>query len=141
MFEQTLARDSTGLKYEKCWQAIGWFMVLVVIWLSLTPKPPQLPSFFGWDKAQHVTAYAGLMYWFGMCFVRHWHWPVFMLALGIGLEFVQGATGLRSNDPYDILANMIGVVVGLFLADTPMGQWLVFVDRLFANQFGLPDES
>lgn len=125
---------ATGLRYKKCWQGIAWVMVLIVVWLSLTPKPPQLPSFFGWDKAHHVTAYLGLMYWFGVSFVRHWRWPFFLVVMGIGLEIVQGATGLRSNDPYDMLANMIGVVTGLFILDTPMGLWLAAVDKFLAEK-------
>ena len=134
MPQQTTTNLNTGLKYQKLWQAIGWTMVLIVIWLSLTPRPPQLPSFFGWDKAHHVTAYAGLMYWFGVSFHRHWRWPVFLLFMGGGLEILQGLSGLRSNDPYDMLANMIGVVVGLFLIDTHLGGWLRIVDRMLAER-------
>ena len=128
---------STGLKYEKFWQAIGWLMVAIVVWLSVTPSPPQMPSFFGWDKAQHVTAYAGLMYWFGVSHIYRWRWPIFMATLGIGLEIVQGVSGLRSYDPYDMLANFIGVVIGLFIMDTRIGRWLAVVDHFLADRLSL----
>ena len=137
MKQPTLTVSSTGLHYEKYWQAVAWLMVFTVVWLSLTPKPPQLPSFFGWDKAQHVTAYAGLMYWFGVSFVRRWRWPVFLICLGVGLEILQGVSGLRSNDPYDMLANIIGVVTGLFVIDTPIGHWLSAVDLYLHRRFGI----
>jgi VanZ family protein len=123
----------TGLRYVNYWQAIGWIMVLIVIWLSLTPKPPQLPGFFAWDKAQHMLAYASLMYWFGVSHPRHWRWPAFIVSLGIGLEIVQGFTGYRSYDPNDMLANTLGVVVGLFIIQTPLGGWLAAVDRFLAE--------
>ena len=55
------AHTSTGLRYERHWQAAGWVMVLIVIGLSLMPKPPQMPSILGWDKAQHMLAYGSLM--------------------------------------------------------------------------------
>jgi hypothetical protein len=126
---------STNLKYEIYWQIIGWILVMIILWLSLTPKPVQLPDIFGWDKGQHMMAYGTLMYWFGMCHVRHWRWPLFLACLGIGLEFVQGWSGLRSFDAYDMLANFIGVVIGLFVIDTPMGSWLSVVDRFLASQF------
>ena len=47
MTQQTATKPTTGLRYEKYWQAIGWTMVLIVVWLSLMPSPPQLPSFLG----------------------------------------------------------------------------------------------
>ena len=141
MTYQTATQNHTGLHYEKYWQRIAWLMVLFVVWLSLTPSPPQMPSFFGWDKAQHITAYAGLMYWFGVSFVRHWRWPVFLLGLGIGLEIIQGVGGLRTNDPYDMLANTIGVVTGLFVIDTPLGGWLRVVDRILVDRFPLDEKS
>jgi VanZ family protein len=138
MINTTTVDYFTGLRYVKYWQAIGWIMVLIVIWLSLTPKPPQLPGFFGWDKAQHILAYASLMYWFGVSHPRHWRWPVFIASLGIVLELLQGLTGFRTNDPYDILANTIGVVVGLFIIDTPLGGWLAVVDRMLAEHLQFP---
>ena len=125
---------STGLRYERHWQAAGWVMVLIVIWLSLMPKPPQMPSILGWDKAQHMLAYGSLMYWFGMCHVRHWRWPAFLLALGLGLEFIQGASGYRSFDPYDMIANTLGVGVGLLMLRTAMAQWLSMVDGYIASK-------
>ena len=134
MTNETVPSSLTGLRYEPIWRAIGWILVGVVVWLSLTPQPPQLPSFLGWDKAQHILAYAVLMYWFWLCYQHHWRWPVFFVALGIGLEILQGMGGLRSFDPYDMLANTIGVGIGLFLLKTPMGQWLSVVDRLLAER-------
>jgi VanZ family protein len=115
------------LRFEKTWQALGWIMVAIVIWLSLTPKPPQPPSFLGWDKAQHFAAYGCLMAWFSMSFTRHWRWPLFLISLGIALEFLQQMTG-RSFDAMDMVANTIGVGIGLGLAQTPLGLALRLVD-------------
>lgn len=30
---------------------------LIILWLSLTPSPPQLPGVFGWDKLLHAGSY------------------------------------------------------------------------------------
>ena len=35
---------------------LAWIATLV--WLSLTPSPPQMPGVLGWDKLQHCGAYA-----------------------------------------------------------------------------------
>ncbi len=121
------------LRFGKTWQGLGWAMVACVVWLSLTPQPPQPPSFLAWDKAQHFVAYGGLMAWFGMAFFRHWRWPVFLIGLGIGLEFLQGLGGIRSFDPFDMVANSIGVGLGIALIKTPFGQSLAAIDALLAQ--------
>ena len=112
-------------------------MVIIVIWLSLTPKPPQPPSILGWDKAQHLLAYSSLMAWFAMSFVRHWRWPVFLLGLGIGLECLQGISGFRRFDIFDIAANSAGVCLGIALAKTRLGQTLTVIDTLLIKRMAL----
>jgi hypothetical protein len=125
------------LRFKKIWQAVGWVMVAIVVWLSLTPKPPELPSFLGWDKAQHFAAYGCLMLWFGMSFTRHWRWPLFLISLGVGLEFLQALTG-RSFDPMDMVANTIGVGIGLGLAHITAGLALAMVDAQMSKLIGNP---
>ena len=135
----TPANDlSRRLKYKKTWQAVGWMMVVIVVWLSLTPRPPQPPSFLGWDKAQHFVAYGGLMVWYGMSFARHWRWPLFLVCLGVALEFLQGLGGVRSLDPMDMVANTLGVGIGLILVATPLGQSLAMADALLAQRLNRP---
>jgi hypothetical protein len=104
-------------------------MVFAVAWLSLTPHPPEPPAFLVWDKAQHALAYACLMVWFRLAFAKRWRWPAFLLGLGIGLEFLQGLGGARTLDPSDMIANAVGVGLGLMLAATPLGKLLAMVDR------------
>ena len=112
---------------HRFWQVIGWCLVAVVAWLSLTPSPPEPPSLLEWDKAQHAVAYAVLMLWFRQAFTRHWRWPLFLVVLGIGLELGQGFTELRMLEPLDMLANAVGVGIGLALARTPLGAMLAAV--------------
>jgi len=112
-------------------------MVAVVCWFTLTPAPPQPPSFLIWDKAQHLVAYTGLMYWFGQAFMRHWRWPLVLILLGIGLEFLQNLTG-RHFDPFDMLANSLGVVLGLILSLIPLLAPLYRVDGLLGRWWYAP---
>jgi hypothetical protein len=106
-------------------------MVAVVVWLSLMPDrlQPTTP-WLGWDKTQHALAYASLMYWFRQAFVPRWRWPVFLLFLGVGLEILQGVGGVRTFDPADMIANGLGVCLGLALGYTPLGRLLSKVDAL-----------
>ena len=67
------------------------------------------------DKLGHLLAYGLLMFWFcqlyrsGKARLAH---AVAFLAIGVGLEFLQGISGLREDDLVDMLANALGVAAG-----------------------------
>lgn len=124
----------TDLHFASVWQATGWGMVVAVIWLSLTPNPPHPPAMLTWDKAHHLLAYTALMFWFAQSFARHWRWPVFLCGLGFTLEVLQGLGGVRSFDLFDLVANVLGVTLGLVLAMTPLGRVLLALDRGLATR-------
>lgn len=109
-------------------------MVATVIVLSLLPTLPQAPSLLGWDKAQHFIAYAVLTFWFCLSYSRHWRWPAFFIGLGTVLEALQGLTGLRTADAFDLAANSIGVAIGLSLAFTPLYISLRLLDGFISRR-------
>ena len=120
------------LRWRLVWQLIAWLGVVLLSYLSLIPAPPELPGPLAWDKLQHTLVYAFLMIWFRQAFQPHWRWPVFLLTLGIALEFMQGWSGHRFTELSDILANTLGVGVGLYLAiATPVGRSLIWLEKLF----------
>jgi VanZ family protein len=121
------------LTLPRLWQAIAWLMVVFVITVTLMPKPPPAPGFLDWDKAQHFTAYAGLMWWFSQAFISTARWAIVLVLLGIGLEFIQGWSGYRHFEYADALANSLGVGGGLFLATTPAGRVIPWIDGLFSR--------
>jgi len=94
--------------------ALGWGWAATIVWLSLTPSPPQVDVQFG-DKIGHFGAYGLLMLWFCLLYssasTRTRHAAAF-IAMGIGLEFVQGWLGYRTFDVMDMAANTIGVLLG-----------------------------
>ena len=93
--------------------AIGWAAVAVVIYLSLTPAPPD-SGIDGGDKLGHFLAYAGLTYWFGQFYFHSTRaaYALGFFAMGIALEFAQGALGYRSMELADMAANTLGVAAG-----------------------------
>ena len=104
---------------------IGWMVggvgLAVLTWASLIPLDPgSLPSQH--DKLAHLAAYGTLGAWFGT-FAPSRRWPLVWMGLGlfgVGIEFVQGQTGYRSFDTHDILANWIGVSLGMAALAAPL---------------------
>lgn len=88
-----------------------WACLLGVVVLSLTPVqqlPPQVLNL--WDKAQHAGGFAVLT------LLGLWAYPqravallAAMLALGVGIEVAQSATGWRYGDVADWVADAVGV--------------------------------
>jgi VanZ family protein len=94
--------------------AVGWAYIAGIIWLSLTPSPPTA-GFEASDKAAHFLAYGLLMLWFTLLYskrVSRLAYAIGFMAMGIGLEFVQGALQYRTYEMFDILADAIGVLLG-----------------------------
>src|SRR5450631_660508 len=103
---------------QRFWRGVGWFGVALLLYLSLTPNPPEIPLEQG-DKLGHALAYAVLMYWWAQLLVttRQRLWlAVALVGLGIALEYVQGWTGWRTFDYFDMLADAVGVAIGWVLA-------------------------
>jgi VanZ family protein len=93
---------------------LGWAWVAGIVWLSLTPSPPKV-DFAQSDKLGHFLAYGSLMLWF--CFLyaaakTRIAYAAGFVAMGIGLEFIQGMLGYRTFEVLDMLANTIGVLLG-----------------------------
>ena len=93
--------------------ALGWAGVAAVIYLSLTPAPPRI-DLTGGDKLGHLLAYAALTYWFCQFYFHkaRLYYALGFVAMGIALEFAQGATGYRSFEVADMAANALGVAAG-----------------------------
>ena len=93
---------------------LGWGWAAAIVWLSLTPSPPQVDVGYG-DKLGHLGAYGLLMFWFALLYLS---WPIRVrymigfIAMGVGLEFLQGTLGHRTFDVVDMLANGTGVLLG-----------------------------
>jgi VanZ family protein len=119
------------LGYRRAWLAGGWLLVGLVIFLSLTPHPPEPFTFSNVDKFEHTLAYASLALWFGQIYLSarsRMMAAVLLVGLGIGLEFVQRWTGFRYFDVWDMVAGSIGVLIGFLLARTALGRLFVFIE-------------
>jgi VanZ family protein len=93
------------------WVTGGWVVLAGIVYLSVTPSPPSA-DFESSDKIGHLLAYGVLMLWFSLLYAQRRLLAAAFIALGIALEFVQGALGYRSYEVADMLANALGVLLG-----------------------------
>ena len=112
------------LRYYLIWQAVGLTLIALVIYLSLTAKPPSVPGFDlpGADKLGHLLAYFLLMGWHVQIYHRRAiriGLAVGFIMMGIVLEFAQGQGGMRMFEWFDALANSLGVIIAWSLARRP----------------------
>jgi VanZ family protein len=94
--------------------AAGWGWAAAIVWLSLTPSPPQLDVVHS-DKLAHFAAYGVLMFWFCQLYARRnvrIAYAAGFFVMGIVLELVQGQLGYRDYELLDMAANAVGVSLG-----------------------------
>ena len=94
--------------------ALGWTWAAAIVWLSLTPSPPKV-DFQQSDKVGHFLVYGLLMAWFCLLYRKtsfRFAYGIAFIAMGVGLEFIQGMLGYRTYEVFDMLANTIGVLLG-----------------------------
>ena len=123
------------LKLRPLWVALGWLLVLFVIYVSITPDPVQLPVAEG-DKFGHVLAYATLMSWFANLYelpARRVQFAIGFIALGVALEFVQRWSGYRSFEVADMAAGATGVALGWLVAPPRIPNYLQGMVKLLQS--------
>ena len=117
--------------YRRTWLAGGWLLVGLIVYLSLTPHPPQPISFDHVDKLEHGFAYALLSLWFCQLYLSErsrMTVVVALIGLGVGIEFLQGWSGYRYFDVWDMVANSIGALLGFILMRTPLGRLFISLE-------------
>jgi VanZ family protein len=118
---------------RRAWLILGWALVALIIYLSLTPVPIQVSMELG-DKYEHLLAYAVLMFWFANLYERtapRVKLAIGFVAMGIALEFVQRWTGYRSFEVADMAAGAAGVAAGWIVAPPRVPSCVARLERLF----------
>jgi len=131
-FNTFFEKQRLCLHYLWFWRIIGFILISVVVWLSLTPKLPQVGSLFSYDKLGHFLAYAILMSWFAQLHLpsKHLRLALYLIFLGIFLEYLQSLSAVRTPDLIDAIANSLGVLMGWVLMQTPLQRTLFFIDTI-----------
>ena len=99
-----------------------WFPLALVFvsWQALMPSDEVWVS-TGWDKANHILAFTGLLLLLDQGYPRWSLWPskcLLMMAYGLLLELLQGFVFDREASLLDLLADALGLM--LYVAFKPL---------------------
>lgn len=103
------------------WRVATLVLAVAVVALALLPLSLHGPS-LGWDKANHAVAFAALAVC-GALGLRgapnaSRRLVLGLLALGIGIEVAQSFTPDRRAEWQDVVADAVGMAIGLLVART-----------------------
>ncbi len=93
--------------------------ILAIIYLSLQPGADIPTPFLHSDKVGHFIAYGWLGFLPAIAFSSRrsvWTSAAAMILLGVVLEYCQSYVPQRMASPGDMVANTLGVFIGIFLA-------------------------
>jgi VanZ family protein len=114
---------SFNISPRSIWIALGWLLALSVIYLSLSPLPPN-SGFDHGDKFGHLSAYATLMAWWHQIDRNAYRLALIFVVMGLILEILQHLSGFRQGDIFDMAANTLGVGIGWLLGRSAL-RWSV----------------
>lgn len=102
-----------------------WLTLLFVAWASLMPTDLLPPVLFSWwDKAEHALAYAALSVSGCLAYGnKRAQVLIALLILGGAIELLQHASGWRTGDLIDWLADNVGIAIGAVAARVS-ARWL-----------------
>ncbi|HHJ36724.1 MAG TPA: VanZ family protein [Gammaproteobacteria bacterium] len=114
------------------WLSIGYMLVALVIYLSLTSDPVNLDIDIRYqDKFFHALAYFTLMFWFAQIYhdrFQRYGYAISFILMGVVLEYLQSFNPDRYYEFADMLANATGVILGFLLALTSAKNILFKID-------------
>ena len=130
------AKAVPDLKLRFLWLTIGYALVVLVVFLSLTSSPVDMEMGFPYeDKVFHALAYFTLMTWFSQIyhdkFQRNMIAVVFVF-MGVTLEYLQGFDANRYFEFADMIANSIGVALGFSIALTSAKNTLLNIEKVLS---------
>ena len=131
------------LSYPRRWQFASILLLVSVLTLAIVPAIwlwPQDPATV-WrlsDKWLHGLTFAVLALWFSGQYAREAYWKLALglLAFGALIEVCQRMISYRTAEWNDLLADLLGIVVGLLIASLGAGGWSMRIEKQLQNRIG-----
>jgi VanZ family protein len=131
-------------RFQKLWSAIGCWLVVGIVALSLCPESPSpnhniSPRF----KVEQFLGYLVLMLWFANLYTRdrpRLRLSAILFSLAMCLELLQPFAPGRTWMITDVVINGIGISLGWILAKTSLGTCLSEIDAYLSLILERPSE-
>ena len=132
-----------SLRYVRRWQIAGIGLLAMVLAGALLPadwfwsEGPDSP-FFVSDKWVHGVTFAALALWFSGQYARRSYWRLIMglAAFGLLIEMTQRMVSYRTAEWMDLLADLLGLAVGMVVALAGAGGWCLRFEEWLQNRHG-----
>ncbi|MBT8086183.1 MAG: VanZ family protein [Woeseia sp.] len=117
------------LRYLFRWRVAGVALLIFVLLCTLLPAIWFRTHFrfdtVGIDKVAHMLAFLTLALWFSGQYARESWWRIILglSIFGVIIEVCQMLTVSRSAEWLDLLADLVGIAVGLLIARAGIGGW------------------
>lgn len=114
MTEHTVATAWHAPALQRASRVVLALLIVVVSWLAWSPAPPPEAT-SGWDKLDHFAAFGALAFVAVLGFGWHARLRIALALLGYGvlIEFVQAFIPTRTAEAMDVLADGVGITLGL----------------------------
>jgi VanZ family protein len=126
------ASTVSALKYRTLWLLIGYGLIALVVYLSVTSNPIRIHTGIPYqDKLFHMLAYFTVTGWFVQLIASRRQllgWAIVFVLMGLMLEYIQSFEPRRQAEFADMAANTIGVTLGYALSATPLKNTLVHIE-------------
>lgn len=120
------------LRFRFFWLAIGYGLITLVVYLSLTSTPVDVDVEIPFaDKFFHALAYFVLMVWFAQIYhdkLQRYMIALVFIVMGVALEYLQSFDPARMSEFADMVANTTGVVLAFSLTLTKAKNCLVSLE-------------
>jgi len=129
------------LRWLPLWLILGWSYALTIVVFCLIPLASPSMNFHWSDKLEHLSAYALLMGWFALILLDPTllrRYALGFIAMGLGIECLQGLTDYRSFEWADWGADSLGVLLGLLPVRSNAAQALLRLESWLPAPAGNP---
>lgn len=132
-----------ALRYARRWQIAGVILLTMVLVAALVPSDwfwsaGRNSRFYISDKWLHGITFTLLALWFSGQYARHSYWRLItgLVAFGLLIELTQRMVSYRSADSMDLVADLIGIAVGMAFALAGTGGWCLRFEEWLQNRIG-----
>jgi VanZ family protein len=131
------------LQYQRRWKIAGVLLLIAVLTGAMAPplfpwSGTGSPSLMLSDKWLHGITFASMVVWYSGQYARRSYWllALGLLAFGLLIEFCQSLVSYRTAESGDLIADILGILVGLAIALVGLGGWSARVESWLQSKHG-----